>query len=424
MPAEEVSSEASLGSLTFSSPLTATPETPVSAPRPYATWDLPFGKAWVHLGADEQFTRPVLIADGFELGATDPAVLYNGLNDNLPDEQNPDRPRYHFLDQLRSLGRSVVLIGFNERSASLLENAETIREAVIEANKQKQGSTELMVGGFSMGGILARYALAKMEAEGEPHGTAVYFSYDSPHRGAAIPVGLQAFAAFIPNLAGQAPDPNNDFYRYISSPAARQMLAYYYDHEKDSVGVDPLRQDFLDKLEEVGGWPTIPRRIAVANGAGDGQATSVQPGKIAVKSTGARPFPGTTFYTQRQGDNVQVALLRRYKVGGILEKSITTSGLPELDGAPGGTLASYGLVAKTIIEAGGTVELNHPAVCFVPTVSAVAIRDITDQADLYTPVNELDPTESELKFLCGSSNTLHTSIVRELCEWLLEHLPE
>ncbi|MFF5022633.1 hypothetical protein ACFY2J_00025 [Streptomyces collinus] len=81
-------------------------------------------------------------------------------------------------------------------------------------------------------------------------------------------------------------------------------------------------------------------------------------------------------------------------------------------------------MARTIVDAGGTVELNHPAVCFVPTVSAVAIRDITDQADLYTPVEDLDPAESELKFLCGSSNTLHTSIVRELCEWLIEHLPE
>ncbi|MEU0677599.1 hypothetical protein ABZ330_32850 [Streptomyces sp. NPDC006172] len=423
MPAEEVTAEASLGRLTFGTPLTAVPGTPVQAPTPHDTWNLPFGKAWVHLGADGQFTRPVLIADGFELGATDHATLYNGLNDDLPDPQNPDRPRYHFLDELRSRGRSVVLIGFDERSASLLENAQAVREAVLTAGV-RNGGPGLTVGGFSMGGILARYALAKMEADGEPHNTAVYFSYDSPHRGAVIPVGLQAFAAFIPNLAGQAPDPNNDFYRYISSPAARQMLAFHYDHEKDKVGVDPLRQDFLDSLQEVGWWPSGPRRIAVANGAADGRPTGVKAGEVAVKSTGARPFPGTTFHTQRQGEDVRVALLRRYKVGGVLEKSITTSGLPELDGAPGGTLGSYGLVGKTITEAGGTVELNHPVVCFVPTVSAVAVRDITTQADLYTEVAALDPEESELdEFLCGTANTLHTSIVPELCEWLLARLP-
>ncbi|WP_225840122.1 triacylglycerol lipase [Streptomyces sp. NK08204] len=425
MPAEDVQSEASLGSLTLSSPLTTTSTTPLSTPSPYATWELPFGKAWVHLNADQQFTRPVLIADGFELGASDHATLYNGLNDNLPDEQNPNRPRYHFLDKLKDRGRAVVLIGFNERSASLLDNAKAIREAVIKANAENVGGTKLMVGGFSMGGILARYALAKMETDGETHGTEVYFSYDSPHRGAVIPIGLQAFAAFIPNLAGQAPDPNNDFYQYVNSPAAQQMLAYYYDHEKDEVGLHPLRQAFLDALQEVDFWPRQTRRIGVANGTGNGVSGSAPAGQIAVQSTGQRPFPGTTFYLQSQGETVQVALLRRYKwTGGVLEKTVTTSGLPELDGAPGGTLASYGLVAKKIVEAGGEVELHYPAVCFVPSVSAVDVREVTNQEDLYTPADSLAGESQLHEFRCASTNTLHTSIVPELCEWLLERLPE
>lgn len=106
------------------------------------------------------------------------------------------------------------------------------------------------------------------------------------------------------------------------------------------------------------------------------------------------------------------------------EKTITTSGFPELDGAPGGTLHTYEILAETLRKLGGTVDLRHGEVCFVPSVSAVAVRDVERQPDLYTNIDELPPDESELdEFLCSSTTTAHTAITEELCTWLLDRLP-
>jgi hypothetical protein len=63
-------------------------------------------------------------------------------------------------------------------------------------------------------------------------------------------------------------------------------------------------------------------------------------------------------------------------------------------------------------------------VCFVPSVSAVAIRDIEKQDDLYAPIEEEGLQESELdEFLCSSTTTAHTAITQELCTWLMDRLP-
>ncbi|GAA3310790.1 hypothetical protein GCM10020295_78790 [Streptomyces cinereospinus] len=71
------------------------------------------------------------------------------------------------------------------------------------------------------------------------------------------------------------------------------------------------------------------------------------------------------------------------------------------------------------------MDLRHEDVCFVPSVSAVAVRDIAEQADLYVDIDELSPEESELDdFLCSSTTTAHTAITEELCGWLMDRLPD
>ncbi|CUW33281.1 hypothetical protein [Streptomyces reticuli] len=63
------------------------------------------------------------------------------------------------------------------------------------------------------------------------------------------------------------------------------------------------------------------------------------------------------------------------------------------------------------------------SVCFVPSVSAVAIRDIDQQKDLYTNIYQLNPEESELDdFYCSSETTTHTAVTQELGQWLLSQI--
>ncbi|WP_062648281.1 esterase/lipase family protein [Streptomyces maremycinicus] len=372
----------------------------------YQEWPLPNGFAWVFPGEGNSsgLRRPVILADGFNLGRSELDKLYLGL-------ETGDFP---FVSELRRRGRDVILLGFEERSASILDNAETAMAAIMRTIAEQVGDTRLVVGGFSMGGIVTRYALAKFERQRMDHRTGLYFSYDSPHRGASIPVGVQAFSYFIPFP--------NDFARQMNSPAARQMLWRHYDKDTGKIGVAPERTEFLAALERVGGWPQIPLKIGVANGRADGIGLpEVKPGEVALRVD--RIYPGTTFYTQAQGDDVTVAYLNRRLPQA--DKTITTSGFPELDGAPGGTLHTYKILADTLRKLGGTVDLRHEDVCFVPSVSAVAVRDVETQNDLYVNIDGLPPEESELDhFLCSTSTTPHTGITEELCAWLMDRLPD
>lgn len=398
-------SEPNVGAFTLGGPLTAEPAGPIEVPE-HEEWPLPNGFAWVFPGEGNNgnLVRPVILADGFNLGRSKLDVLYHGLESG----------GFPFISELRRRGRDVILLGFEERSASILDNAEAALAVILRTSAEQLGDARLVVGGFSMGGIVTRYALAKMERQRMDHRTALYFSYDSPHRGASIPVGVQAFSHFIPFP--------NDFARQMNSPAAREMLWQHYDKDTEKITVAPERTEFLAALDRVGNWPQIPMKIAVANGRADGIGLpDVKPGEVALRID--RIYPGTTFYTQAQGDDVTAAYLnRRFPK---VEQTVATNGFPELDGAPGGTLHTYKILSGAMEKLGGKIDLRHEDVCFVPTVSAVAIRDIEKQDDLYANVGDLDPQESELDdFLCSSTTTAHTGITEELGTWIMDRLPD
>lgn len=131
-----------------------------------------------------------------------------------------------------------------------------------------------------MGGLITRYALARMENEGEEHETGTYLSYDSPHNGAWIPVALQQLAYFFESVPDPSGNPKQA--ELIRSPAAQQLLWAWVENARDSGAVatwSKLRRDFLQDLKDVGWFPSKPgmRRIGVANGTGDTIGGPVQP---------------------------------------------------------------------------------------------------------------------------------------------------
>ncbi|WP_326667827.1 esterase/lipase family protein [Streptomyces sp. NBC_01257] len=396
--------EPNVGSFTLGGLPATEPAAPIEVPD-HAEWPLPNGFAWVFPGEGNHggLVRPVIMADGFNLGRSKLDVLYHGL-------EGGDFP---FISELRRRGRDVILLGFEERSASILDNARAAEAAIMRAIAEQVGDARLAVGGFSMGGIVTRYALARLETQRMDHRTGLYFSYDSPHRGASIPVGVQAFSHFIPFP--------NAFAKQMDSPAARQMLWQHYDKDTEKIGVAPERTEFLAALDRVGGWPQIPMKIAVANGRSDGLGLpDVEPGEVTLRID--RIYPGTTFYAQARGDDVTAAYLnRRFPKA---ERTVTTDAFPELDGAPGGTLHTYKILADTMRKLGAKTDLRQEEVCFVPTVSAVAVRDIDKQDDLYVNIDDLAPDESELDdFRCSSTTSAHTAITEELCTWIMDRLP-
>ncbi|MEU2389608.1 hypothetical protein [Streptomyces sp. NPDC007369] len=378
---------------------------PRQAPPADEEWQLPHGSARVYYGEGHKgVVRPVILADGFNLGPTDFDWLWAGLENG----------RYPFISRLRARGRTPILVGFDERSDSILRNAETAIAAIMRTIAEQLGDARLLVGGFSMGGMVMRYALAKLEAQRMDHRTGVYLSFDTPHRGAWVPIGLQAFAHYLAQV-------DDTYLRQIGSPAAQQMLWRYVDGVNGTPQESPLRTEFKEQLRSVGGWPRVPRLLGVSSGRGDGVGNGIRAGAKTLSCSGPL-FDGTYFLAQSQGDPAEVAVLNGV-LGG--PHSITTRGFPELDGAPGGTLESFGIIGDALSGFGEAVEMAHRSVCFVPSVSAVAIRDLDRQDDLYAHVDDLPPEESELDdFMLSETNDPHAVMSAELGEWILDRLPD
>lgn len=376
-------------------------------PSPNDVWSLPGGTAWVYYGeGNAGLTRPVIMADGFNTGPSTPEFSWSVLEwDNYP-----------FLSELRRRGRDVILLGFTERSASIQENSRAAIAAIQEAITRRLGDHPLAVGGFSMGGLVTRYALARLETMKMDHQTALYWSYDSPHRGASIPISLQAFAHYTRALDSRFSDQMN-------SPASRQLLWQHIAEWQDAPSTSKERIEFLADLERMGRWPRIPRLIGVGNGVGSGTGNGIKPGLTAVRGKGLAVI-GTDLRTQPTGTDSLVAAMR---VLTVQKPDVHAPGLPDIDGAPGGTLAGFGILADELNKLailGMGVEDPIRSHCFVPAVSAVAVRDLDTHDDLYVDIDGLSAGDSELdEFMLASHNEEHTKITDELCTWIMDRLP-
>lgn len=102
----------------------------------------------------------------------------------------------------------------------LVKLLQMINERKAQDATKAQPACDNVILGASMGGQVAKWALSYMEENGLDHQCHTYVSFDSPQRGAHIPLPIQAFA-YLAYLTGQ--DSENLWGR-LQSPAARQML--------------------------------------------------------------------------------------------------------------------------------------------------------------------------------------------------------
>ncbi|MFE9636724.1 esterase/lipase family protein [Streptomyces sp. NPDC006463] len=393
------------------------------APEPHDEWRLAGGTAWVYYSPlnRRQLVRPVILSDGFSSGSSNLDQLWHGL------EENGD---YRFVSELHAAGRDVIILGYDDRTASITDNADTAIECIRRAIAERVGRAKLTVGGFSMGGLVTRYALAKMEHAPElpDHETSTYISYDSPHHGAWFPIALQAFAHFATDNWGDAPTLGpvlRQLSGLLNSPAARQMARWHIEKADETPQQAPERVAFLQKLDELGGWPRTVRKIGVANGVDTGAGNGVKAGAAAVRCDGDT-LHDTWLKTQAQGDQV----VARLQKTGDEPTSVRTSGLPEIDGAPGGMFTmpspvgdtgSFGLAAILMGLLGNTVDPDVISTsCFIPSISAVAVGDINDTKALYRPTTQDDSALDA--FVCASRNEGHTTMTEELGAWIVNEI--
>jgi hypothetical protein len=156
-------------------------------------------------------------------GVTGWDIFIMGAEDawDEPGQTEAFREFPKMFDDLKDGGFDVIFLDFAQGATFIQKNAMVLKALInrINAEKDATAKEENIVVGASMGGQVARMALAQMERDNQNHCTRMYVSFDSPQKGANIPLSLQGFswmAAYTGFMPGN--------WKSLNSPAAKQML--------------------------------------------------------------------------------------------------------------------------------------------------------------------------------------------------------
>ncbi len=209
--------------------------------------------------------KPIIVVEGF-----DPNNTYS-INDIYYAFSYP----HDLAGDLQNAGYDIIILKFDNAGDYIQRNAFLLMELINQVNAQKPNSNDkLVVVGYSMGGLVARYALTYMESNNMDHQTRLYVSFDAPHKGAHVPASVQAFALTFNHSAYFTMFPGlqaaiNEF----TCPAAQQMLKYRISNPSQTNGAIPISSTYTSFMNEINslnncnGFPTTCRNIALSLGS-------------------------------------------------------------------------------------------------------------------------------------------------------------
>ncbi len=383
---------------------------------------------------DGVLDKPIFLIDGFDPNdSRDIPAVYALLNYG--------NSGMNLGDLIRDEGYDLVVLNFEAAYPSptdgtmlmggadyIQRNALTLVELITTINSMKVGAEQNVVIGPSMGGLISRYALSYMEQNALDHDTRLNISFDAPHRGANVPIGMQYLFNYMvngePGITEAEPLVNG----LLNSPAAKQMLIDHYLGHVNGTGVlqdnsthtpkgaPNFRDAFQTEIDAMG-FPQNTRNISISNGSGVGQMTGT-PGMELIKHTfntgivtvGGIPLSTRAIVTVRfaplANENLKVTdfvgqtwLITWFNALAFQANAQSTSGSAGLDSAPGGQFDLFSFDDGTnplITEF--TSNLNSQYFSFIPTLSSLAIDnqpnwyanpDVTDSpfANTYIPTD-------------------------------------
>lgn len=357
--------------------------------------------------------RPVILIDGFDPGdGRDIDAMYHMLDFGGTGE--------NLADLIRAEGYDVILLNFPvytrpgtstviDGGADYIQrNAMILVELINQINAQKEGNRQNVIIGPSMGGLISRYALKYMEMNGMDHDARLYLSFDSPHLGANVPIGVQHLFNYM--AYGPVGDESVQVVvdGMLRSPAAREMLIDHFEShlqagsefEFDGSKLLPdgspgFRDVFQNELDAMG-FPENTRNVAIINGAGDG-TTNGTPGMTVIDHT----FDLTStqraiiqlHFTPNAGQTLEVSNFKGQVwvfVWVTIYESMANAQSPSytagLDASPGGrfdmtSIAESAPENDMIQEFLDNLQIEYFS--FIPALSSMAI---TSTQNLYDPV--------------------------------------
>ncbi len=387
---------------------------------------------------DGVLDKPIIVLDGFDPGdSRDIPGLYASLSF---DGQN-------MADILRDEGFDIVILNaplYNTGGKDIdgggdyiQRNAMVLIAMIQQLNADKVGDNELVVLGPSMGGLIARYALSYMEDNSLDTETRLYISFDSPHRGANIPISLQYLINYFADQVGDA-TAQQVVDQLLNSPAAKEMLTDHLlghllagsTYEQDPTKVLPLgapnfRNEFQAELDALG-FPNNVRNVTMINGAGNGTTTG-SPG-ITIVDTNleidattdvdvALKFTPAANQTNTVTD-VTVNFFG-FPISTFQTTSQASSSSDGVDSAPGGT----GSISDALGDGGGNQvlidfinALQQDLYSFIPTMSSLAI----DNPDWFATPNIAN--SPFVNFYIPDTNEDHVTVTAASAQFALDEI--
>ncbi len=378
----------------------------------------------VHFGLDSTkngvvqhncIRKPLVIVEGVDYGY--PGI--RGLKDNKYGEngyidilsgkswnaatQSWDRWKSiengpYMIKRLRNLGYDIIYVDFYDGAADININADVFQGVLGEIRELNCGNS-IHVVGISMGGLVAKRALKKMENEGQTHCVTTFTSFDVPYWGANIPLGLQHLIRYYSKSKEVAKD---GLHRILRRPASLQMLA---NHEASAKQHHSYRTLFMREDSLFGGFPQKPMLFSITNGAAKGTDSrqpdawgtnaKMQPGQLifrlqmkgisAIKTTPWIDIFAENFFDKKN------QVYYSGKVAG--SKPFYTDKDNHLwDHVSGSQINKFGSLRK--VSSMLKVGLEAPYTCFVPTISALSlsssVHSFNSMLDLPISVKEED----------------------------------
>ena len=273
--------------------------------------------------------KPLIVAEGFDAGIILAPEMANGMNTYSQFKNSTYDGGFELRNLIYNSNKQydIIYVDWNNGVDFLQKNAFALEAVIAWVNSVKIGTEKNVVLGQSMGGVIARYALADMEQSSLDHKTRLFVSHDAPQQGANIPVSVQYMFRHVTNLFNRYSAPYGTQVidvpflenSILDQPATKQMLMNWVNGFSNIDNT--ISSGFYTELKGKGinptvnfGYPINCRNIALSNGAecgitqgfnaGDDLLSYNLSGKLPFLQNLLVPLAGFLGYTAYQDPNI------------------------------------------------------------------------------------------------------------------------
>ena len=142
-----------------------------------------------------RITKPIIFIDGYDPANSRGADEIYTKFINRP--VNIGGTLYNLADKVRQDGYDIIVLNYDDGGDMIEKNGLLLGKLLTTIYTNFPTAQQCVVIGPSMGAIVAQYGLRWMEYNGYSNHCREFISFDGPHQGANVPIGLQKFIFYL-----------------------------------------------------------------------------------------------------------------------------------------------------------------------------------------------------------------------------------